>query len=177
MSTAHNVLSHDGETDADAAVLLLGTANESGRVVRVLLADLRPQSFQMKCVDLGSLGSTCTRFERGVRDGSGHYSYLCCNCQTLYSAAAMRALPGPITVEDVLPLSAPGSYWYVICSEIAQGVRRYRVPDGWLYQIEYRQETVAFDDSTSTVHTGWHPPVFVADPAIALEDERNRRSK
>jgi len=51
--------------------------------------------------------------------------------------------------------------WSVVCSETGRSVRRFRVPWGWLYQVEMRVERDA------RVTTGWHPPVFVPDPREA----------
>lgn len=52
--------------------------------------------------------------------------------------------------------------WELVNDEPLERVRRFRVPGGWLYQVEIDQlaESVAHD--VQNVHTyGWHPPVFV----------------
>jgi len=60
--------------------------------------------------------------------------------------------------------------WAVVCDQPGRSVRRFKVPGGWLYQVEiltYTIDGVVEDTQLRPVrnshHTGWHPPVFVPD--------------
>lgn len=47
-------------------------------------------------------------------------------------------------------------------------MRRFRVPGGWLYQVE-RQNWSTASNQANTDEWGWHQPVFVPDPVCTCD--------
>lgn len=54
--------------------------------------------------------------------------------------------------------------WEIVCSAVGEQVRRMKLANGWLYQVELSNthESEEYGSSLPNV-TGWHPPVFVPD--------------
>lgn len=54
--------------------------------------------------------------------------------------------------------------WEIICDTGGERVRRMKLTNGWLYQVELdnRHESQEYG-AAPVVVTGWHPPVFVPD--------------
>jgi hypothetical protein len=56
------------------------------------------------------------------------------------------------------------SPWEIVMESAHESIRRFRVPGGWLYQV---QSTVTIEPQAhgepATIQYGWHPPVFVPE--------------
>lgn len=52
--------------------------------------------------------------------------------------------------------------WELVHDVAFDRVRRMRITDGWLYQVEMSSVMVSqAHDTPDVVVSGWHPPVFV----------------
>lgn len=56
----------------------------------------------------------------------------------------------------------PQNAWATVSDQPNERVRRFKVPGGWLYQVEFteRHESVA-PGTYGTYRVSWYPPVFV----------------